>query len=82
VNQILHSILTSTAMPQFVAPEMLKSNWKEAIEVINQYNDPGRFTTLIAFEWTSILGGKNMHCNVGRLLRARAGDPDAALVDL
>ncbi len=64
VNQILGSILTSTAMPQFVKPEMLKSNWREAIKVINQYNDPGTFTTLIAFEWTSIPGGKNMHRNV------------------
>jgi hypothetical protein len=64
VNQILHSILTSTAMPEFVKPEMLKSNWKSAVDVINKYNDPGTFTTLIAFEWTSIPGGKNMHRNV------------------
>jgi len=64
VNQILHSILTSTGMPQFVKPKMLKSNWKSAIDVINKYNKPGEFTTLIAFEWTSIPGGKNMHRNV------------------
>jgi hypothetical protein len=64
VNQILHSILTSTAMPQFVTPELLRSNWREAVKVINQYNDPGKFTTLIAFEWTSIPGGRNMHRNV------------------
>ena len=64
VNEILHSILTSTAMPQFVKPEMLRSNWREAVKVINRYNDPGKFTTLIAFEWTSIPGGRNMHRNV------------------
>jgi hypothetical protein len=64
VNQILHSILTSTAMSQFVSPDMLKSNWREAVEVITRYNEPGKFTTLIAFEWTSIPGGKNMHRNV------------------
>jgi len=64
VNQILHSILTSTAMSEFVSPDLLKSNWKEAIKVINKYNDPGTFTTLIAFEWTSIPGGRNMHRNV------------------
>jgi hypothetical protein len=64
VNQILHSILTSTAMEEFVSPEMLKSNWKEAVKVINKYNKPGKFTTLIAFEWTSIPGGRNMHRNV------------------
>ena len=64
VNQILHSILTATAMSQFVTPELLRSNWDEAVKVINQYNDPGRFTTLIAFEWTSIPNGRNMHRNV------------------
>jgi hypothetical protein len=64
VNEILHSILTATAMPDFVKPEMLKSNWKEAVKVMNKYNDPGKFTTIIAFEWTSIPGGKNMHRNV------------------
>jgi hypothetical protein len=64
VNKILHSILTSTAMPEFVKPEMLVSNWKEAVKTINKYNKPGKFTTLIAFEWTSIPGGKNMHRNV------------------
>ncbi len=59
VNQILKSILTSTAMPEFVTPKLLRSNWKEAVKVMNQYNDPGKFTTLIAFEWTSIPGGRN-----------------------
>ncbi len=28
VNVILHSILTSTAMPQFVTPDLLSSNWQ------------------------------------------------------
>ena len=51
-------------MSQFVTPELLRSNWDEAVKVINQYNDPGKFTTLIAFEWTSIPGGRNMHRNV------------------
>ena len=64
VNQILHSILTSTAMPEFVKPVMLESNWRAAVDVINKYNNPGEFTTLIAFEWTSISGGRNMHRNV------------------
>ena len=64
VLDILHSIITSTAMPEYVAPELLKSNWEEFIKVANKYNDPGTFTTLIAFEWTSIPNGRNMHRNV------------------
>jgi hypothetical protein len=64
VQTILHSILTHTAMPQYVAPEMLQHNWERYVKVANKYNDPGKFTTLIAFEWTSIPNGRNMHRNV------------------
>ena len=64
VQTILHSILTSTAMPQYVAPELLADNWQAYVKVANKYNDPGKFTTLIAFEWTSIPNGRNMHRNV------------------
>ena len=61
---ILNSILTSTGMPEYTKPEMLQENWKRYVEVANKFNDPGRFTTLIAFEWTSIPNGRNMHRNV------------------
>jgi hypothetical protein len=64
VEEILHSILTSTAMPEFVSPMLLRDNWQRYVKVANKYNDPGKFTTLIAFEWTSIPGGRNMHRNV------------------
>ena len=64
VSIILHSILTSTGMPEYVAPKLLQDNWQKYIKVANKYNDPGKFTTLIAFEWTSIPNGRNMHRNV------------------
>jgi hypothetical protein len=64
VQTILHSILTSTAMAEYVTPKMLKDNWQNYVKVANKYNDPGKFTTLIAFEWTSIPNGRNMHRNV------------------
>jgi hypothetical protein len=64
VNVILHSILTSTAMPQYVTPDLLKSNWQRYVETANKFNEPGKFTALIAFEWTSIPNGRNMHRNV------------------
>jgi len=64
VGDILHDILTSTGRPEFTAPELLKGNWEKYVKVANKYNDPGKFTTLIAFEWTSIPNGRNMHRNV------------------
>ena len=35
--------------------------WEKVIAVAEQYNDPGRFTALIGFEWTSLIRGNNMH---------------------
>jgi len=64
VQDILHDILTSTGRPDLIAPEMLEGNWQKYVKVANKYNDPGKFTTLIAFEWTSIPNGRNMHRNV------------------
>jgi hypothetical protein len=64
VSIILHSILTSEPMPEYIKPEMLSSNWKKYVDVANKYNQPGKFTTLIAFEWTAIPNGRNMHRNV------------------
>jgi hypothetical protein len=45
----------------FESDELTRSFWSQAIEVADQYNDPGRFTTLIGFEWTSTPSGDNLH---------------------
>jgi len=38
-----------------------KSAWQETIKTAEEYNDPGKFTTFIGFEWTSLVKGNNMH---------------------
>lgn len=64
INQILASIITSTPMEELVSVELQSKNWKRYVDTANKYNDPGKFTTLIAYEWTSIPNGRNMHRNV------------------
>jgi len=64
INKFFESILTSTPAPQFNTPELIKSGWAAYLKTANKFNKPGKFTTLIAFEWTSIPGGRNMHRNV------------------
>jgi hypothetical protein len=38
-----------------------KSTWERTVEAADDYNDPGRFTTFIGYEWTSLIKGNNMH---------------------
>ena len=38
-----------------------KSAWQETIKKADEYNDPGRFTAFIGFEWTSLISGDNLH---------------------
>ena len=64
VSIILHSILTSIPMEEYVTPELLTSNWARFVKTANEYNKPGEFTAFIAYEWTSIPNGRNMHRNV------------------
>jgi hypothetical protein len=40
------------------------SVWEHVIEAADAYDEPGRFTALIGFEWTSLVKGNNLHRNV------------------
>ena len=64
INQILRSLITGKPMKEFVSPELQSNNWSRYVETANKHNDPGKFTTLLAYEWTSIPNGRNMHRNV------------------
>ena len=42
-------------------PKMLAPGWEQTIAAAEKYNDPGKFTAFIAYEWSSAPGGDNLH---------------------
>ncbi len=38
-----------------------RSTWETIVQAAEEYNDPGQFTALIGFEWTSLVKGNNLH---------------------
>lgn len=64
-----------TNFSQMTLPEKLVTDYSPGSEVYNnlwyditrtadRFNDPGKFTTLIGYEWTSVPKGFNLHRNV------------------
>ncbi len=64
VSTLIGSLVANDPIEEFVTPELLVGNWKKFVETADKFYKPGEFTTLYAYEWTSIPDGRNMHRNV------------------
>jgi len=49
--------------PPIKSDQAVRSAWEAYTALADKYNEPGRFTAIIGFEWTAI-GGFNLHRNV------------------
>ena len=62
--------------PPINSEKTVKHAWRAYTGLADKYNEPGRFTALIGYEWTAI-GGYNLHRNV--IFRGDASEANRTL---
>ncbi len=45
----------------FESEDLTRSIWEDFVRIADQYNEPGRFTAMTGFEWSSTPKGDNLH---------------------
>ncbi|HID25616.1 MAG TPA: DUF3604 domain-containing protein [Thermoplasmata archaeon] len=68
MNEIIiaqgNGTLPKPLMDPKVSGPIMMSVWQKYLETADKYNDPGCFTAMIGYEWTSVPGGNNIHRNI------------------
>lgn len=49
---------------QMKDPGPMRDAWERTVKAANDFYAPGKFTTFIAYEWSALPDGKNLHRNV------------------
>jgi hypothetical protein len=59
--ELIRSVGAGTTPKKLFDPRLTRSVWQTYTATAERYNEPGRFTALIGYEWTSNNSGNNLH---------------------
>ncbi|MFT5571924.1 MAG: hypothetical protein ACI9FR_000845 [Cryomorphaceae bacterium] len=62
--EVMASLANGDAPKMMLDNTFLQKTWEEYLATAEKFNEPGRFTAMIGYEWTSSPGGSNLHRNV------------------
>lgn len=61
-SRIMGSVFRGTGeIGELNSPKLKRTTWQEVVRVANQFNRPGSFTTLVAFEWSDTPASAHNH---------------------
>jgi len=64
-REAINAQATGTLPKTMMDPKWMVSAWEKTVDIMEKYNQPGKFTAFIAYEWTSNgERGENLHRNV------------------
>ena len=58
---LLGSTFANRPIPEFSQPQLLRSAWETYSAIPDKYYKPGKFTSFVGFEWTSMPQAQNLH---------------------
>ena len=62
--QSISGVLYGDSSVPLQNPAIIRATWENYVETADRFNAPGRFTTLIGYEWSPTESGDKLHRNV------------------